>query len=286
MKTSRILAGVAALSVYSLLVAAWATPTLVPAAAAPAPFTPRASQVIDEILADHPTLVTDGLRANLDAAVAATQERTAASKSAGLTSADITAAVAQVAAAVASAVEPLPFEPQLAPEPQLPRIDKAPNSPTAIEAIGEQLEQSREETASRIDALNVAAEAWEKAVAAEKARQQQLAAARAAAQANYGRPGETHDQRLDRILATLPFSFDIRYGTCSISGALGCYQVGSSYAVITPLGMTRSDCRIRRTIAHEYRHYQQWITGKIDITNIDREWLEADADAWSAPYGC
>lgn len=159
---------------------------------------------------------------------------------------------------------------------------------------------------SAVEAVNEAVTAWEAEqarIAAEKAAAEEAAraAAAAAAQSRGGsgsssspsRPGESREQRVARIAASLPFSLPgaVQFWDCASvhSQALACYKDGTIY--LTPRGLDRPDCRVRESIAHEYRHYWQHVNGKFQLTPdgsayLNAEWLEADARAFAAPYGC
>lgn len=156
---------------------------------------------------------------------------------------------------------------------------------------------------SAVEAVNEAVVAWEAEqarIAAEKAAAEEAARAAAAAAAqNRGsssspsRPGETREQRVARIAASLPFSLPgaVQFWDCASvhAQALACYKDGTIY--ITPRGLDRPDCRVRESIAHEYRHWWQHQNGKFQLTPdgsayLNAEWLEADARAFAAPYGC
>lgn len=104
---------------------------------------------------------------------------------------------------------------------------------------------------------------------------------------------ESAAARLQRLSASLPFStVPVVIGDCSgtgVSGAVACYM-WNDYIIITPGYLNRSDCKIRGAIAHENRHYWQYINGKVahdgkgNVTNTAD--LEADAYSFGAQYGC
>lgn len=160
------------------------------------------------------------------------------------------------------------------------------------------------DTESHIEGVNEAVIAWEAEqarLAAEQAAAEEAARAAAAAAAqNRGssssspsRPGETREQRVNRLVASLPFSFPgaVQYWNCASvhSQALACYKDGVIY--MTPRGLSRSDCSVRGSLAHEWRHWWQHQNGKFELSAdgtryLNAEWLEADARAFAAPYGC
>ena len=66
--------------------------------------------------------------------------------------------------------------------------------------------------------------------------------------------------------------------------ALACYWVGDPVVTLTPRLLTRPDCRIRFSLAHEYRHSWQERNGKFEAW--DQAQIDADADAFARPFGC
>jgi len=132
---------------------------------------------------------------------------------------------------------------------------------------------------ARIEAERIAAEKE----AAEKAARE----AAAAKPATPSRPGETQEQRIQRLMNALgiSMSFEIRNstGACGASDVLGCYETaGGATIVITPYGLTKSDSMLCRTISHEYRHYIQ-VRDMLGLNSAtgqwDTNWMEADARA-------
>jgi len=87
---------------------------------------------------------------------------------------------------------------------------------------------------------------------------------------------ETPEERIVRLQKNMNQTLDYRIGECSTTDLIwGCYTPGNSYYTITPDVLSESDCVLRTTLAHEHRHYEQWIEGL--TTTQDEVWLEADA---------
>jgi hypothetical protein len=106
---------------------------------------------------------------------------------------------------------------------------------------------------------------------------------------------ESAEARLNRISSTLPFStLPVIIGNCDATGeslAVACYTLGDDVVVVVvPSYVNRSECKIRKVIAHENRHHWQYLNGKMlfdahwKITNAPE--LEVDAYAFGARYGC
>ncbi len=75
-------------------------------------------------------------------------------------------------------------------------------------------------------------------------------------------------------------------GTCP-SRAYGCYVPGGGTIYITPLGMGQSHCGLRKTIAHEYKHYLQELEGWLrNGEGMTLEEIEAEAYAFGGQYAC
>lgn len=106
--------------------------------------------------------------------------------------------------------------------------------------------------------------------------------------------GESDLGRLQRIASTLPFAVPtIVIGSCDSTGlaaAVACYSVGGDVITVIPSYLSRPDCKLRRVIAHESRHYWQYTTGKLTFDSSGQvsnaPWAESDAYAFGDSYGC
>jgi hypothetical protein len=88
--------------------------------------------------------------------------------------------------------------------------------------------------------------------------------------------GETPETRITRLQQTIGQPLSYRIGECSTTDLIwGCYTPGENFYTITPAVLTESDCVLRTTLAHEYRHYEQWMEGL--TKSQDEVWLESDA---------
>jgi hypothetical protein len=88
--------------------------------------------------------------------------------------------------------------------------------------------------------------------------------------------GETPETRITRLQQTIGQPLRYRIGECSTTDLIwGCYTPGEDFYTITPAVLTESDCVLRTTLAHEYRHYEQWMEGL--TKSQDEVWLESDA---------
>lgn len=106
--------------------------------------------------------------------------------------------------------------------------------------------------------------------------------------------GETPEERINRLQTTMGLVFSYRIGVCepvlpgqTPESIAGCYQPGDDFYTITETGLKAGDCQLRRTLAHEYRHYEQWKEGMMILPDLpNREELEADAEANEWRGGC
>lgn len=231
-------------------------------------------------------------RERLDVAVSLAESRTAKGVAGEISTAKLTELKAAVDDSVVAAGLPLPreedraesrllLEPSLAPRVAWARISQ-------IDAAAD----------SRIGTIEVAVRGWVDELAAEKERIRKAAeeAARAAAAAAAARgsgavslrPGESLHARVARVAATLPFSVSFVISN-DCGGARACYNVGASFVIVTEGAARMAECRIKRILAHEYRHTLQYLNGQIQVVGSDvanRAWLEADAQAFARGYGC
>lgn len=148
----------------------------------------------------------------------------------------------------------------------------------------------------RVQDLTTNVALWESAVKAEKNKQVELyqravetvqkrgGSLTGSVQAN----GELASERIERLMKDLPFTIPVIFGSCdkvpNPSITLACYTEGDSAIKFTDFGLSKSDCYVQSTIAHEYRHYEQFITGVMAGSSV--EWLEADARDFQKDYGC
>jgi hypothetical protein len=100
--------------------------------------------------------------------------------------------------------------------------------------------------------------------------------------------GGTYDPyaRLMAVIASTGLtgpSYSIGHTGCLMfERVLGCYFGGR--IEVTPFAMNGyNDCQLRTVVAHEWRHWWQEQNALFDN---GAPWLEADADAFSASYGC
>lgn len=128
-------------------------------------------------------------------------------------------------------------------------------------------------TRNAITTFNEDVKTWTKTVDAENSRIGKLIA----------NGQETDKARILRLQTEMGLVFAVKIGECTNNpeAAWGCYDAGDEFYSITPSGLTVDDCHLRTTLAHEYRHYLQWVEGYMEGDNIQtREWLEADARDW------
>lgn len=252
----------------------------------------------------------------LELAGSSASSRTASAIAAGVSTATLTTLMANISKAEAELNELLPNEAVVEPKLHITsgiKVYTAPRRYISITGLTYQSALVRADltayvTRDRIAGLNRDLTAWESELANEKARIAQAAenarlAAQADAQAAQSRrgvsghhataspaaPGSAQD-RINRILASLPLSFNggVQVGYCSIPSAGACTTgdraTGWSHTVVTALGLTYSDCKLRMVLAHENRHQQQFRAHQILPNN--QAWAEADANAFMRAYGC
>lgn len=96
--------------------------------------------------------------------------------------------------------------------------------------------------------------------------------------------GETTEQRITRLQLAINQPFPFKVESCvnhdGMELAWGCYEPGDDFYTLTPELLEFDDCYVKTTLAHEYRHYQQWTEGLMDGPNLKQNnWLEDDARA-------
>lgn len=102
---------------------------------------------------------------------------------------------------------------------------------------------------------------------------------------------ETLQGRLNRIAASLGIHTPVTSGACSYPGIdpstiRGCYAPGSNLIYITKYATMYDDSYVGCIMKHESRHVWQEASNLYQYKNgeiINRDWLEADARAYS---GC
>lgn len=164
--------------------------------------------------------------------------------------------------------------------------------------IEEVIKEAKISTETNTTELRVIVDNWVSLVAKENARlveEQRLAEEQRVAEERSNAPRftpstggtrENLNSRVQRIAATLPLSLPPIYvgDSCQLPGLiLGCYQWGDDYIRIQTRAGQYPDCAIREFIAHEYRHWRQYLAG---LWDNGVPWLEADAYAFAEQYGC
>lgn len=161
-------------------------------------------------------------------------------------------------------------------------------------ALLEAVDAVHSETIEKLDGLAAEIEAAveaerERIRAEEEARRaaEEAERRRAASAFNRGsgaRGGEDPYARVQRLMARLGVSVPFTIGSCTGSASAGgCYWSGSSQIIITPFGLTGSDCFVMQMITHEMRHMWQYRNGMWKIEGgvlVNRAELEADAYAY------
>lgn len=107
----------------------------------------------------------------------------------------------------------------------------------------------------------------------------------------YTGPTEGVQERLNRLAQSLGITYPVVATDCYIPGQdptsiRGCYFTGTFFIGITKYALIYDDTFVSCVIRHEARHLWQDLNGLFQIQNgeiVNREWLEADATAYS---GC
>ena len=228
-------------------------------------------------------------RERLDVAVSLAKVRASAGAAGKVITARLTELKDGIDSAVAAAAKPLPYEIEYA------ALAFLPGPYLLARQAWARVSQVYAAVRSRTETIEGAVSAWTAELGAEKERIRAAAeAARIAAASRGGaaaalRPGESPYNRVARVANTLPFTVAfVMVGGCP-GGSLACYQLGSAYIGMTSAGASRSECRIRTILAHEYRHTRQWNEGIVQLDGgqvLNRSWLESDAQAFARSYGC
>lgn len=232
------------------------------------------------VMAD-PQLAASALMADVDADVDTLLDEIAALRDELGGEVSFDEAVAAARASVDAFTEPMPAG-------ALTVEALAAKNLSAKTAIRTVLDERRSDVDAKMEQLRTVAAERRAAVQAERA-------AREAAAAEQQAQREAENARmapmtLEQALASLPFNFPrVIIGTCEI-GLGGCYLPDEQTIVVKEDSLRFRGCDLRDLLAHEYRHHEQNLSGMYRSDGaggyLNRDELEADANAFADPYGC